>query len=356
MNIEIFNSKYIERFFPKDEKGYDKTAIAFYFGFHFLDGYKASYRKRAIHVCTDYWSLFGEHLKMMTKPGIWTWQSIPDGYRFENWESDLARGVFQKLKPNLSPPKTQREINLQAIEGSFPESLTLETWMNEFPSKDWVWQMTFHGGRIGKEASDYQIDGIGDSTETFDCSHLYLYAPVAYFFDNPSQHPLDLYVRWAQWLGAWHGTAGIGLVPATKTSVSGETSGVARAFVRQFPGVELAGSPGKQNALYGLLAPNWLNMINDDLVAKLGGIEGIRAKLADEPLGEEVGIHPYEGGVILSSGEHPMMLEAENFGVPPKTYGPVSRLLEPYRTTEPWGSWGCPEEENLDWLSRFDQA
>jgi hypothetical protein len=356
MSIEIFNSKYIERFFPKDENGYEKIALGFYFGYHFLNGYQADYRHRVINVCTDYWDLFGKHLKMMTAPVAATWQPIPSDYRFENWEIDLARAIFEKFKPKLTSSQVQREINRQATEGNLSKNLSLNTWMREFPSKDWVWQMDFHGGRTGKEASDYKIAGLGKSTQTFSDSYLYLYIPVRWFSDNTSRHPISIYARWAKWMKAWHGTAGIGLIPATKLSVTGETSGVARAFAQQFPGIELVDPLSRHNALYGLLAPNWLNLINDDLVAKLGGVDGIQRKLAEEPLGKEVGIHPYEGGLILSSGDRPLMLDGENLGVPPKNYGPVARLLKPYRTSKPWGGWGCLEDENLDWLARFDKS
>ena len=95
-------------------------------------------------------------------------------------------------------------------------------------------------------------------------------------------------------------------------------------------------------------------MVNSECVGQLGGVESIQAQLAKEPLGASVGLHPYDGGLILSSGDTPLLFEGDQTNTPPLVYGPAARLLKPLRTPKAWGCWGCPKDESLDWLARFD--
>lgn len=311
MSKHLLNPSFIKQFFPKDDAGYDLVSMSFYFGFYFPDGYRADFRRRVADVCADYWGLCGQHLRWMISPVKCLWQPVPEGY-------------------------------------------TMDRWLSAFPKDDWVWSMIFHSGRVSSEAANYQITGLGDSTQTYAYSNLFLSVPVTWFSENSGQNPIALYQRWAQMLQARHGTAGIGLVPPEDTPKRGETRAIAAAFRKQFPGVELVDGIGNQNVFWGLLSSNWLNMINSEYVEQLGGVKSIQAKLAEEPLGRAVGLHPYEGGIILSSGESPNLCENNQATRPPLAYGPVARLLKPLRTPEPWGCWGCPKDESLDWLARFD--
>jgi len=102
-------------------------------------------------------------------------------------------------------------------------------------------------------------------------------------------------------------------------------------------------------SLHQLASHDWLRVIE-----KLGGVAGIKTRLANEAIGGEIGIHEYPSGMIFSAGEAPLLYQDDEIGQPPLVYGPVARLLKPLRTSEPWGSWGLPGEEYLDWLARFD--
>lgn len=311
MRAQLSNPTFLNRWFPKDEEGFDQVALAFYFSFYFADGYRQEYRRRAVDVCTDYWRLCGQHLQWMITPLRSHWKRVPPGYSMDRWASS-------------------------------------------YPDKDWVWSMIFHAGRITSEAASYGIVGVGNSTQTHGCSNLFLFVPVTWFVDHAGEHPIGLYQRWAAMLQARHGTAGIGLVPPEDSPKRGATSGLARAFGQQFPGTELADFIGGDNALYGLRSPNWLNLIDHDYLEQLGGLDTVRGHLDRERLGHIVGMHSFDGGVIFSAGEAPSLRDDEDSELPPSAYGPVARLLKPLRTPEPWGSWGCPKDESLRWMARFD--
>ena len=307
----LIDPAFLRQFFPKDEAGYDMVSLACYFSFHFPDGYRAGVRRRAAEVCADYWRLCGDRLRWMITPVKCVWQEVPAGY-------------------------------------------TMDRWLSAYPAEDWVWSMIFHSGRIASEAATYEIVGVGDSTQTFGYSNLFLFVPVTWFHENPSEHPIALYLRWAAMLQARHGTAGFGLVPPEDSKKREKTFGIAAAFAGQFPGIELADNLGNQNVFWGLLSANWLNMIDTTYVEQLGGLDSIRGQLAAEPLGAAVGMHPFDGGVILSSGEAPQLCENNQPNRPPLAYGPVARLFKPLRTVRPWGCWGCPKDESLARLERLD--
>ena len=59
--------------------------------------------------------------------------------------------------------------------------------------------MLFHSGRINTEAATYQIVGVGDSTQTYGYSNLFLFVPITWFTVN-AQDPIALYLRWSQML------------------------------------------------------------------------------------------------------------------------------------------------------------
>lgn len=306
------NPSFVNQFFPKNEAGEDTIRLGFHYSFRFPNGFRKEARRRAALVAQDYWSLCGQHLRLMTTPLKHHWKNVPQAYSMEDW--------------------------LQA-----------------HPQEDWVWQMLFHSGPSPKAAAEYQIAGLGNSTEVFSYSHLFLYVPPTWFAETGAD-PLALYLRWAPIMQAHYGTAGLGLVPAEDTPTRGSTFEIAHAFATQFPGVELADSLGNHNALWGLLAPNWLNLIDSECVERLGGLARIREQLARERLADQVGVYPFDGGLILVSGERPQLCESGRRREVPSAYGPAARLLKPLRTDRPWGCWGCPKSESLDWLARFDNA
>lgn len=310
MNSHLLNPAFIRQFFPQDEDG-DLVSLAFYFGFWFPDGYRVEPRKRAAQVAADYWRLCGQHLRWMTTPMKLLWQAVPEDY-------------------------------------------TMDQWLSAHPAEDWVWQMIFHSGRTQREAASYQILGLGDSTQVYAYSHLFLSVPATWFADHPGQEPIALYLRWSQMLQARHGTAGLGLMPPADTPRRGKGAHLAAAFGKHFPGAERVDSVGNQNVFWGLLSANWLNMINTECVQQLGGIDTLRGHLAAEPLGHLVGLHPFDGGLILSSGDAPQLCEDQQPDTPPRAYGPVARLLKPLRTTKPGAAWGTLGGQSLAWLARFD--
>jgi hypothetical protein len=357
MSNPLTEPAYLDRFFPKDPEGYDLIAPAFYFGFYFPDGYRAAMRERATQVCDDYWRLCGKDLEWMITPVKCTWKKIPKDYDMHRWREDLARETFAKFgpKPKRQKALTQRDSNRDAIEDNLPEHSSLQQWLSEFPDRDWVWQSIFHSGQSKDEAAQFQILGHGDSTRTDGYSYLYLFVPITWFAEHPGENPIAVYLRWSTLLQARHGTAGFGLVPPEDEARKGEVQSIARAFANQCPGIELCDPIGQWGiARGGTLAPNWLTMIDQQFVDQLGGRDAIQTNLTNTALNEPIGIHPYQGGLILSAGKQPQLYENDELKRPPNAYQTVARALQPIRSTEAWGFWGANVDDPLDWLARFD--
>jgi hypothetical protein len=101
---------------------------------------------------------------------------------------------------------------------------------------------------------------------------------------------------------------------------------------------------------------NWLTAVNDELLARVGGLEKAR-----EVLGDEIVLHPYEGGVVFQAGERPVLGDL-NKGRMPAAYRAVNDFLKPLRY-ENWdypylrAPYGVDEMEYTQWWThRFDDG
>ncbi|MFW8607745.1 type VI immunity family protein [Rhizobium beringeri] len=99
---------------------------------------------------------------------------------------------------------------------------------------------------------------------------------------------------------------------------------------------------------------NWLTVINEEIVGKLGG-QGALAK----ELGESCPIHGIDGGLIIQAGSEPQLGDV-NRGLVLDDYRRVAKVLEPVRFNDyRRGLFVLPEpydkiEETRRWLRRFE--
>lgn len=302
----LLNSDYINKLMPKDKDGYNLSTFVYYFSFFFPDGYRKECKNKAIEVCEEYWTLCGNKLKWMTARNH-HWKKIPEDYNLQQW------------------------------------SLT-------YPDSDWCWDMTFHAGRVRYESSPYCINGVGNSTQIHATSYLYLCIPFTWFSENVEQHPIQLYLRWAEILKARHGTSGIGILPAYDMSKRTQFSGVARSLSQYFPGVEICDFLQSIPAGNGILSPNWLNLLDDEYLNRLGSYDVVSKSIQ----GSNAQIYEYNGGVIISASEYPQLCENGEPLTVPENYRIISRALKPIRSKQPFGCWGVDTEHSLEWRNRMD--
>lgn len=99
---------------------------------------------------------------------------------------------------------------------------------------------------------------------------------------------------------------------------------------------------------------NWLTAVNDELLERVGGLDKARTVLGDEVI-----LHPYEGGVVFQAGNKPVLGDL-NKGRVPAAYRAVNDFLKPLRY-ENWERAYLRAPHDVDkmeytewWTRRFD--
>ena len=161
------------------------------------------------------------------------------------------------------------------------------------------------------------------------------------------------------------GYAGIGLVESWDTYISSEFEPYVYYWAMRFPGLE-AEYPsshaiwlrkGREGEKEGIKGVNWMTVVGDHLLAELGGVDSVCARIVE--IDARFIVHRYEGGVVIQAGERPVLGDAER-GSWPELYVKLSKFLKPIRISEhrPFQYAGDGERFDLErsqaWLRRFD--
>ena len=138
------------------------------------------------------------------------------------------------------------------------------------------------------------------------------------------------------------GVGGWALAPSFGQGQSSDESVAARSM---HPGLcEWHSSYKIWRAKHGIRDTNWLTLVTNELLKKVGGIAGVRNKLSSR-----VVLHEVREGWLFQAGERPLVggpgYEADDFGA----YAEVARALAPCRDRVI--GW---DEDTLRWMQRFD--
>ncbi|MBY5326120.1 type VI immunity family protein [Rhizobium leguminosarum] len=186
------------------------------------------------------------------------------------------------------------------------------------------------------------------------------YFPASFVAERGYGILLDLTKRWASSVELLHGGAGYSLL--FEHGVFAGSNTVAETVLpplKRFPGLDFSDplhfevesdlGDGRQ-----IKSINWLTVINNEIVGKLGG-QGALAK----ELGETCPIHGINGGLIIQAGSEPQLGDV-NRGLVLDDYRRVAKVLEPvlfkdYRR----GLFVLPApydkiEETRRWLRRYE--
>ena len=178
---------------------------------------------------------------------------------------------------------------------------------------------------------------------------LRLMVPVEYMLDNP-QGFVDLAVQMCRRLKFETGQCGFSLHMHVDYDSYGKHI---RKISQRFLGVDI-GTPmywsGK--LIYGLKSVNWLTLVGDRILAKIGGRDGLREKLLSD-----LPVHDLDHGVIIQAGPKPTLGDI-NAGDNISYYRRFSRILEPIRVQpEVLGRLNDIGGRNNTrrWIARFDE-
>ncbi|MEL6888575.1 MAG: type VI immunity family protein [Pseudomonadota bacterium] len=162
---------------------------------------------------------------------------------------------------------------------------------------------------------------------------------------------------WCSLLKPEQGTFGIGFV--SKPGMERKRIADAWPYLARFSGLDCVTLMDWSAPDYhvGLRAVNWLTVLDDTWVERLGGQDEIARHL--HPEGQ---LHPYEGGLIVQACTHPQLGDINMHGVP-EAYAAVDALIAPHRYVDypdnPMHLLKVPPPldahvTTLGWLRRFE--
>jgi hypothetical protein len=129
-------------------------------------------------------------------------------------------------------------------------------------------------------------------------------------------------------------------------------------MAQRFPGLEAEYPIGHSIWLeHGIKGVNWLTVVGDPWLDRLGGADAVEAGLAS--LDGRFIVHRFEGGVLIQAGPQPELGDAKHDRWP-ELYVKLAKYLKPIRITEhaPFHHAGPGSRFDLErseaWLRRFD--
>ena len=177
---------------------------------------------------------------------------------------------------------------------------------------------------------------------------LRMIVPVEFILDNPISF-VELAVKMCKKLHFETGQGGFSLHLHHYYRTKGNHI---RNISQNYFGLDI-GSPfyWSQALIHGIKTVNWLTLVGDRLLKKIGGRDGLREKLLTD-----IPVHDLDHGVIIQAGPKPTLGDV-NAGDDISYYRRVSRVLEPIRVPpEALRRFSVVGGRNNTrrWMARFD--
>ncbi|HEY1303291.1 MAG TPA: type VI immunity family protein [Vicinamibacterales bacterium] len=297
--------RWLSDFLPVGEEGQPLLDVGFYVTLFFEDGHLIERRRAAYEILKEYWFLVGEHLRWTTNPETHGWEQITAQH-------------------------------------------STDAWLAAQPKEPCKWAVILHGGETFDAASPYRVEGLGTPDPRRAMSFITAMFPVTWFADHPEASAVDIVQRWATLLRPRHGTAGLSIVASLDRRSASRTKERARELAERLPGLEV--DDAVSESIYvqnGIRSVNWLTCIDDALVARLGGIEALRGRVAGD-----LHLLEYPGGAIIQAGDFPQAGD-RNRQRSIEPYRRAAALLRPVQPTYTGIMLGFDEESTQDWVNRF---
>lgn len=203
--------------------------------------------------------------------------------------------------------------------------------------EDWLpgignrrWDFVYTGGSDKKDASDIVFLAVGKPEFNEHVSLVCVRFPLELLGRSDFSFPL-LMRHWANLLKPWHARAGLSLSSSFFLLDDSAAAEVKQTeLLLQFPGLQfckysegLRANP--DGGLYsGIRCADWLLLLSEPFVAKLGGASKITEAMKPLP------VLKYSEGLILQAGDYPQIGSAHLKKNIPE-YEHVARIVEPIR-------------------------
>jgi hypothetical protein len=155
-------------------------------------------------------------------------------------------------------------------------------------------------------------------------------------------------------LQPFHGYGGIGILTSEAPAIAQRHERPVYALAQRFPGLEVDEPIG--HSIFtkeGIKGGNWLTVLSDHWIGKLGGAQKMRQQLD----GQQFRIDEYLGGAMILAGSIPELGDRD-WQIDTPNYRQLAHLLKPIRTTHHaaiHNTPGCLRWHEFEaWLARFD--
>ena len=179
---------------------------------------------------------------------------------------------------------------------------------------------------------------------------------MTWFADHPGTFQ-ELVLSFAKQLRPLNGYAGIGVLETLDVYAREAYQSTVRQISERFPGLEVENfAISSIHTDKGIKGINWLTLLGDPWVQKIGGLDYLRIRL-----GDDFKITPYEGGLMIQAGPKPQIGDADADRWP-KHYVTLAKVLKPIQIKEHYpfhrGAKGGPPRmdhaASKAWTFRFD--
>ncbi|MCC5881692.1 MAG: DUF3396 domain-containing protein [Halomonas sp.] len=221
------------------------------------------------------------------------------------WTTNPATGKWKKLK-------------------GFDSYITPFDWLPTYGRGEW--EFVYHGGKRRSDADNHSFVVLGTGHND-NISYVYCQFPIDFFIEREQKLPA-LVQQWCEKLKPEHGYAGFWLGRSFGYEKNDEAVILEYRFGQRFPGLQINKfTTHSLNLHRGPKGVDWLTILSDSWLERLGGVERIKEAMGELPVLE------YDGGAILRAGPMPQLGDNENpdLDAALADYRRVAAIIEPIR-------------------------
>jgi len=230
---------------------------------------------------------------------------------------------------------------------------TIASWLTgkKSPGKDcWI---SIHDGPmdcLGKHS--FELEGLGEpNTGQEDVSYIDIGFPVDLLETLGGQKVADRFVDLVAKVPFYCGMAGF-IFHRSPYKFNAVIKQMA-ALSRRYEGVEVSASQREQYwAEKGLVSVNWITLLGNDLLKKLGGSESVQRKL---PSGCRVTV--VEHGIVIRAGDSPLLGDRNTGKDELGLWRDVYKVVKPVQfidTAYEFNAFEFDGQRTAEWLRRLD--
>lgn len=211
------------------------------------------------------------------------------------------------------------------------------------------------GGEQIEDASPYSLNVLTNPEyEKEETAYFSATFPFSWIGTAESGSFQKLVHQWCERISPFHGYAGLAAIQSADDDQRRRTEPSVYPFAMRFPGLEIEDAVTLSIHLHkGIKGVNWLTVLSDEWLGKVGGKEHLKKEL-----GEEFPFHDYSGGTIIQAGPQPQIGDRNRNQIP-LHYKKVNQLVKTIRIDFPEEYLEAPEgidglEKTKEWFARFD--